>query len=81
MPAPPSYSAVRTLLRILEEKRDIRHEQEGTSGAGKRWGSGQEIFCAAGSVCIVASGEIVPAIAWAAPLEKLVCNDSREPPH
>jgi predicted transcriptional regulator len=30
MPDPPSYSAVRTLLRILEEKGHIRHEQEGT---------------------------------------------------
>ena len=30
MPAPPSYSAVRTLLRILEDKGHIRHEQEGT---------------------------------------------------
>ena len=30
MPDPPSYSAVRTLLRILEEKGHIRHDQEGT---------------------------------------------------
>lgn len=30
MPDPPSYSAVRTLLRILEEKGHIRHEQDGT---------------------------------------------------
>jgi BlaI family penicillinase repressor len=30
MPAAPSYSAVRTLLRILEDKGHIRHEQEGT---------------------------------------------------
>lgn len=30
MPDPPSYSAVRTLLRILEDKGHIRHEQEGT---------------------------------------------------
>jgi BlaI family transcriptional regulator, penicillinase repressor len=30
IPNPPSYSAVRTLLRILEEKRHVRHEQEGT---------------------------------------------------
>jgi predicted transcriptional regulator len=29
MPAPPSYSAVRTLLRILEDKGHIRHEQDG----------------------------------------------------
>jgi len=27
--APPSYSAVRALLRILEEKGHIRHEQDG----------------------------------------------------
>jgi BlaI family penicillinase repressor len=30
IPNPPGYSAVRTLLRILEEKRHVRHEQEGT---------------------------------------------------
>lgn len=30
IPDAPSYSAVRTLLRILEEKGHIRHEQEGT---------------------------------------------------
>ena len=29
LPNPPSNSAVRTLLRILEEKGHIRHEQEG----------------------------------------------------
>ena len=29
MPDPPSYSAVRALLRILEEKGHLRHEQEG----------------------------------------------------
>jgi predicted transcriptional regulator len=29
MPAPPSYSAVRTLLRILEDKGHVRHEQDG----------------------------------------------------
>jgi predicted transcriptional regulator len=29
MPNPPGYSAVRTLLRILEEKGHVRHEQEG----------------------------------------------------
>ena len=29
MPAAPSYSAVRTLLRILEDKGHVRHEQEG----------------------------------------------------
>jgi BlaI family transcriptional regulator, penicillinase repressor len=29
MPAAPSYSAVRTLLRILEEKGHVRHEQDG----------------------------------------------------
>src|SRR4029079_5220840 len=29
LPAAPSYSAVRSLLRILEEKGHIRHEQEG----------------------------------------------------
>jgi predicted transcriptional regulator len=30
LPDPPSYSAVRTLLRILEEKGHVRHDQEGT---------------------------------------------------
>jgi BlaI family penicillinase repressor len=30
LPNAPSYSAVRTLLRILEEKGHIRHEEEGT---------------------------------------------------
>jgi BlaI family penicillinase repressor len=30
LPTPPSYSAVRALLRILEEKGHLRHEQEGT---------------------------------------------------
>ena len=29
LPSPPSYSAVRTLLRILEEKGHVRHEQDG----------------------------------------------------
>ena len=29
MPAPPSYSAVRTLLRILEDKGHVRHEEDG----------------------------------------------------
>lgn len=29
LPAPPSYSAVRALLRILEDKRHVRHQQEG----------------------------------------------------
>jgi predicted transcriptional regulator len=29
MPAPPSYSAVRAMLRILEEKGHARHEQDG----------------------------------------------------
>ena len=29
IPDPPSYSAVRTLLRILEDKGHVRHEQEG----------------------------------------------------
>jgi predicted transcriptional regulator len=29
MPEPPSYSAVRTLLRILEDKGHVRHEREG----------------------------------------------------
>ncbi|WP_456425308.1 BlaI/MecI/CopY family transcriptional regulator [Rhodocaloribacter sp.] len=29
LPDPPSYSAVRALLRILEEKGHLRHEQEG----------------------------------------------------
>jgi len=26
---PPGYSSVRTLLRVLEEKGDLRHEQQG----------------------------------------------------
>src|SRR5688500_5700446 len=30
IPAAPSYSAVRTLLRILEDKGHVRHEQDGT---------------------------------------------------
>lgn len=30
LPEPPSYSAVRTLLKILEDKGHVRHEQEGT---------------------------------------------------
>ena len=29
LPDPPSYSAVRAMLRILEEKGHVRHEQEG----------------------------------------------------
>ena len=29
MPDPPSYSAVRAMLRLLEEKGHIRHEQDG----------------------------------------------------
>ena len=29
MPEPPSYSAVRAMLRILEEKGHVRHEQRG----------------------------------------------------
>src|SRR6476619_7605131 len=29
MPAPPGYSAVRALLRILEEKGHVRHTQDG----------------------------------------------------
>jgi predicted transcriptional regulator len=29
MPEPPSYTAVRTMLRILEEKRFVNHRQEG----------------------------------------------------
>ena len=30
LPDPPSYSAVRTLLRILEQKGYVRHKAEGT---------------------------------------------------
>lgn len=30
LPDPPSYSAVRALLRILEEKGHVTHRQEGT---------------------------------------------------
>jgi predicted transcriptional regulator len=29
IPAPPSYSAVRAMLRLLEEKGYLRHEQDG----------------------------------------------------
>ena len=29
LPDPPSYSAVRALLRILEEKGHLRHKQDG----------------------------------------------------
>jgi predicted transcriptional regulator len=29
LPDPPSYSAVRALLRLLEEKGQVRHEEEG----------------------------------------------------
>lgn len=29
LPDPPSYSAVRALLRILEEKQHLKHRQEG----------------------------------------------------
>jgi len=29
LPSPPSYSAVRAMLRVLEEKGHIRHAQEG----------------------------------------------------
>jgi BlaI family transcriptional regulator, penicillinase repressor len=29
LPDPPSYSAVRAMLRILEEKGHVRHDQEG----------------------------------------------------
>ena len=29
VPDPPSYSAIRALLRILEEKAHVRHEQDG----------------------------------------------------
>jgi predicted transcriptional regulator len=29
LPEPPSYSAVRAMLRVLEEKGHIRHEQDG----------------------------------------------------
>jgi len=30
MPEPPGYSAVRAMLRLLEEKGYLRHDQEGT---------------------------------------------------
>ena len=30
IPDPPSYTAIRTLLRIMEDKGHIRHTQEGT---------------------------------------------------
>lgn len=29
LPDPPSYSAVRAMLRVLEEKGELRHEQDG----------------------------------------------------
>ena len=29
LPSPPSYSATRAILRILEEKGHIRHEEDG----------------------------------------------------
>ena len=29
MPAPPSYSAVRAMLRLLEERGHLKHQQEG----------------------------------------------------
>ena len=29
LPDPPSYSAVRAMLRLLEEKGHLRHEQDG----------------------------------------------------
>jgi predicted transcriptional regulator len=29
LPDPPSYSAIRALLRVLEEKGHLRHEQDG----------------------------------------------------
>lgn len=29
LPDPPSYSAVRTMLRLLEDKGHVRHEQDG----------------------------------------------------
>jgi predicted transcriptional regulator len=29
MPEPPSYSAVRAMLRVLEDKGHVRHEQQG----------------------------------------------------
>lgn len=29
LPDPPSYSAVRAMLRVLEEKGHVKHEQEG----------------------------------------------------
>ena len=31
LPDPPSYSAVRALLRVLEDKGHLRHEQEGAA--------------------------------------------------
>jgi predicted transcriptional regulator len=31
LPDPPSYSAIRALLRILEEKEHLRHERQGAS--------------------------------------------------
>ena len=31
LPDPPSYSSVRALLRVLEDKGHVRHEQEGAA--------------------------------------------------
>ena len=49
----------------------------------RRTGSGgrEEIFCATGGVRRVESGEIVPTLAQAMPPGKILCNESREPPH
>src|SRR3989442_1129456 len=34
--APPSYSTVRALLRVLEEKGHLRHEEDGAAPARRR---------------------------------------------
>jgi predicted transcriptional regulator len=31
LPDPPSYSAVRALMRVLEDKKHLRHEQQGAA--------------------------------------------------
>jgi hypothetical protein len=40
LPDPPSYSAVRAMLRILEEKGHTQHEQDGrATSTGRAWGA------------------------------------------
>ena len=53
LPDPPSYSGVRALLRILEEKGHVRHEADGPRCVYRPNGS-QVLKCPIGSM----SGEI-----------------------